>query len=119
MYTQANYRLQMSSAIHQEYEEGLQALGPSRMRYYKLLSLFSFENGNEIHFGEGLASFCNDRQQYDQLKEYIKEQKKWVRIENIEPTELSSRLWWLQIKLAEFGVFTPAERRSILPLMVL
>lgn len=109
----------MSSAIHQEYEEGLQALGTSRMRYYKILSLFSFENGNEIHFGEGLASFCNDRQQYDQLKEYIKEQKKWVRIENIEADELRMRLWWLQIKLVEFGVFSPSEHRSIFALMVL
>jgi hypothetical protein len=109
----------MSSAIYQEYEEGLQALGPSRMRYYKVLSLFTFENGNEIHFGEGMASFCNDRQQYDQLKEYIKEQKKWVRIENIEVDELRMRLWWLQIKLVEFGVFSPSEHRSIFPLLEL
>ena len=108
----------MSSAIHQEYEEGLQALGPSRMRYYKLLSLFSFENGNEIHFGEGLASFCNDRQQYDQLKEYIKEQKKWVRSPECT-TDLPMRLWWLQIKLVEFGVFSPSEHRSIFALMVI
>jgi hypothetical protein len=108
----------MSSAIHQEYEEGLQALGPSRMRYYKILGLFSFENGNEIHFGEGLASFCNDRQQYDQLKEYIKEQKKWVRSEE-KPQDLHNRLWWLQIKLVEFGVFSPSEHRSIFALMVL
>jgi hypothetical protein len=108
----------MSSAIHQEYEEGRQALGTSRMRYYKILSLFSFENGNEIHFGEGLASFCNDRQQYDQLKEYIKEQKKWVRSED-KPQDIQNRLWWLQIKLVEFGVFSPSEHRSIFALMVL
>lgn len=110
----------MSSAIHQEYEEGLQALGPSRMRYYKILSLFSFENGNEIHFGEGLASFCNDRQQYDQLKEYIKEQKKWVRTdEDADKHNLGLRLWWLQIKLVEFGVFSPSEHRLLSSLMVL
>ena len=108
----------MSSAIHQEYEEGLQALGTSRMRYYKILSLFSFENGNEIHFGEGLASFCNDRQQYEQLKEYIKEQKKWVRTAE-NPQDLHNRLWWLQIKLVEFGIFGPSEQRSIFPLMTL
>lgn len=110
----------MSSAFLQELEEGVHALGEQRMRYYKILSLFSFENGNEVHFGEGLSSFCNDRQQYDQLKDYIKEQKKWVRTtQDWTLSELSMRLWWLQIKLVEFGIFTPAEHRSIFPLMML
>lgn len=110
----------MSSAIHQEFEEGLQALGPSRMRYYKILSLFSFENGKEIHFGDGLASFCDNREHYDQIKEYIKEQKKWVRTEeDADKYNLGLRLWWLQIKLVEFGIFGPSEQRSIFPLMVL
>lgn len=109
----------MSSAIQQEYEEGLQALGEPRMRYYKILSLFSFENGNEIHFGEGLASYCNDREQYEKIKEYIKEQKKWIRTTDVPTTnEIRLRLWWLQIKLVEFGVFSPSEQRSIFPLMV-
>lgn len=108
----------MSSALLQELDEGIQALGEPRMRYYKLLSLFSFENGNEIHFGDGLAGFCNDRTQYEQLKEFIKEQKKWVRTAEY-PTDLNLRLWWLQIKLVEFGVFTPSEQRSLFPLMVL
>jgi hypothetical protein len=108
----------MSSAIQQEYEEGLQALGGPRMQFYKVLSLFSFENGNEIHVGEGLSAYCNDRQHYDQLKEYIKEQKKWVRNENTNPTELRMRLWWLQLKMVEFGVFSPSEQRSIFPLMM-
>lgn len=109
----------MSSALLQELEEGLQALGLPRMRYYKLMSMFSFENGNEIHFGEGMASFCNDRQQYDQLKEYIKEQKKWVKSTETDIDQMQIRLWWLQIKLVEFGVFSPSEHRSIFPLMVL
>ncbi len=109
----------MSSALLQELEEGVQALGELRMRYYKSMSMFSFENGNEIHFGEGLAAFCNDREQYDQLKDYIKEQKKWVRTTNDSPTVLETRMWWLQVKLVEFGVFTPSEQRSIFPLMML
>lgn len=109
----------MSSALLQELEEGLQALGEQRMRFYKLLSLFSFENGNEIHFGEGLAAYCNDRQQYDQLKDYIKEQKKWVRSTETDTHQMKLRLWWLQIKMVEFGVFTPSEQRSIFPLLVL
>lgn len=108
----------MSSAIQQEYEEGLQALGETRMRYYKILSLFSFENGNEVHFGEGLAGFCPDRQHYEHLKEYIKEQKKWVRSIEASPSEIASRIWWLQIKLMEFGIFSPSEQRSIFPLMM-
>lgn len=89
------------------------------MRFYKFLSLFSFENGNEIHFGEGLAAYCNDRQQYDQLKDYIKEQKKWVRSTETDMQQMKLRLWWLQIKMVEFGVFTPSEQRSIFPLLVL
>ena len=108
----------MSSALLQELEEGLQALGEARMRYYKILSMFSFENGNEVHFGEGLASFCPDRQQYEQLKEYIKEQKKWVRSTEVTSEQLRLRLWWLQIKLVEFGVFSPSEQRSLFPLML-
>lgn len=109
----------MSSALFQELEEGIQALGEPRMRYYKILSMFSFENGNEIHFGEALASFCNDRDQYEKLKEFIKEQKKLVRSTSESITNLELRLWWLQIKLVEFGVFSPSEQRSIFPLMVL
>lgn len=109
----------MSSAFLQELEEGIQSLGEPRMRFYKIMSLFSFENGNEVHFGEGLSSFCNDRQQYDQLKDYIKEQKKWARTTNDPSSVLNTRLWWLQIKLVEFGIFTPAEHRSIFPLMML
>lgn len=109
----------MSSALLQELEEGVQALGELRMRYYKIMSMFSFENGNEIHFGDGLSSYCNDRQQYDQLKDYIKEQKKWVRTASESIHTLDLRIWWLQIKLVEFGIFTPSEQRSILPLMVL
>lgn len=103
----------------QELEEGVQALGEPRMRYYKLLSLFSFENGNEIHFGEGLASFCNDRQHYEQIKEYIKEQKKWVKATPEDGCNLNTRLWWLQIKLVEFGIFSPSEQRSLFPLLML
>ena len=110
----------MSSALLQELEEGLQALGVTRMRYYKLMSLFSFENGNEIHFGEGMAAYCTDRDQYEKLKEFIKEQKKWVRsTPDATLDEMRIRLWWLQMKLVEFGVFTPAEHRSMFPSMVL
>lgn len=101
----------MSSALLQELEEGLQTLGLPRMRYYKILSLFSFENGNEIHFGEDMASFCNDRQHYESIKEYIKEQKKWVRSTEVDVTDLKLRLWWLQMKMLEFGIFSPSEHR--------
>lgn len=106
----------MSSALLQELDEGIQALGEPRMRFYKLLSLFSFENGNEIHFGEGLAAYCNDREQYDKLKDYIKEQKKWVRTVD-SPKDLTLRLWWLQIKLVEFGIFSPSEQRLLFPML--
>ena len=109
----------MSSVFLQELEEGIQALGDARMRYYKIMSLFSFENGNEIHFGDGLAGFCNDRTQYDQLKEFIKEQKKWVKSTTESMSTLNTRLWWLQIKLVEFAIFSPSEQRSIFPLLVL
>ena len=109
----------MSSALLQELEEGVQALGEPRMRYYKILSMFSFENGSEIHFGEGLASFCTDRQQYDQLKDFIKEQKKWAKTTTDTVCNLELRVWWLKVKLVEFGVFSPSEQRSIFPLMVL
>jgi hypothetical protein len=107
----------MSSALLQEYQEGVQALGAPRMRYFKLLSLFSFENGNEIHFGEGLSSYCNNRDHYDRLKDYVKEQKKWVRTEGGDATELGMRLWWLQIKLVEYAVFSPSEQRLIVSLL--
>ncbi len=106
----------MSSALLRELEDGVQALGEARMRYYKLLSLFSFDNGNEIHFGEGLAAYCNDRDQYDQLKEYIKEQKKWVRT-TTETIHLDLRLWWLHTKLVEFGLFSASEQRLLASLL--
>lgn len=89
------------------------------MRYYKLMSMFSFEGGNEVHFGEGMASFCNDREQYEKLKEFIKEQKKWVKSIEADITDLKLRVWWLQIKLVEFGVFSPGEHRSMFALMTI
>ena len=104
----------MSSALLQEYNEGVEALGESRMRYYKFFSLFSFENGNEVHFGDGMSSFCNDRTQYEQLKEYVKEQKKWLRSESPNQGEMQGRSWWLLQKLLEFGVFGSSEFRTIL-----
>jgi hypothetical protein len=107
----------MSSALLQELDEGLQALGDSRMRYFKILSLFSFENGNEIHFGDGLSSYCNNREHYERLKEYIKEQKKWVRTTTDSTSSLDLRLWWLQIKLVEYAVFSPSEQRLIVSLL--
>ena len=104
----------MSSALQQEYEAGMQALGQPRMQFYKLLSLFSFEGGNEVHFGEGIAGFCNDRTYYEQLKEYIKEQKKWVRSESGTPSDIQSRTWWLYHKIVAFGIFSSSELRTIL-----
>jgi hypothetical protein len=104
----------MSSTLLQEYEEGMKALGESRMKYFKFFSLFSFENGNEVHFGDGMSSFCDDRMHYEQLKEYIKEQKKWIRTESPNQTEMRRRAWWLLQKLLEFGVFSASEFRTIL-----
>ena len=101
-------------ALLQEYEEGIQALGDSRMRYYKFFCLVSFENGNEIHFGDGISSFCHDRTHYDQLKEYVKEQKKWLRTESPNQQDMKGRAWWLLQKLLEFGVFSASEFRTIL-----
>ena len=85
------------------------------MKFYKCLSLFSFENGNEVHFGQNIACYIHDRDKYEQLKEYIKEQKKWVRtLEAADPKELRSRLWWVCQKLLEYAAFTSAELRTIL-----
>ena len=110
----------MSSALLQELQEGLQALGEPRMRYYKILSLFSFDNGNEIHFGDNMAAYVMDSRPYEALRDYIREQKKWVRsTPDATLDEMRIRLWWLQMKLVEFGLFTPSEQRSIFPLMVL
>ena len=90
------------------------------MRYYKILSLFSFDNGTEIHFGDNMATYCNDSRHYEGIRDYIREQKKWVRsTPDANLQEMRIRLWWLQMKLVEFGLFTPSEQRSIFPLMVL
>jgi hypothetical protein len=109
----------MSSALLQEYEEGVRSLGAPRMQYYKILSLFSFENGSEIHFGDGLATFSASREQYDQIKEFVKEQKKWVRSTEAPVSELRMRIWWLQVKILEFSLFTNSEHRTMFPLMTI
>jgi hypothetical protein len=108
----------MSSALLQEYEEGIKSLGVARMQYYKVLSLFSFENGNEVHFGDGITCFA-EREQYDQIKEFVKEQKKWVRSTEAPPDQLRMRLWWLQVKILEFSLFTNSEHRTMFPLMAI
>lgn len=102
------------TTLQQEYEEGIQALGEHRMKFYKCLSLFGFENGNEFHFGENMVCCIHDRDKYEQLKDYIKEQKKWVRANNASPSELRLRLWWVCQKLLEFADFTSAEFRTII-----
>jgi hypothetical protein len=103
------------SALQREYEEGMNILGESRMKFYKCFDLFSFDNGNEIHFGDNIATLCEDKSHYDTLKEYIKEQKKWVRSEEAIPdAELHRRLWWLSYKILQFGLFSPTEARLIL-----
>lgn len=101
----------MSSAIQQEYEEGMSALGEQRMKFYKILSLFSFENGNEIHFGDNLSTFCDDKEHYTQFKEYVKEQKKIVRNEAL--SDIPNRLWWLKAKMIELGLFSASELRTV------
>jgi hypothetical protein len=108
----------MSSALLQEYDEGIKTLGAARMQYYKILSLFSFENGNEVHFGDGITCFA-EREHYDQMKEFVKEQKKWVRTTESPTSEMQLRLWWLRIKILEFSLFTPSEHRTMFPLMTI
>lgn len=104
----------MSSDLLAEYEQGIEALGEYRMKYYKFFSLFFFENGNEVHFGEGMSSFCNDRMQYDKLKDFVKEQKKWIRSETATQAQMAGRAWWLLEKVLEFGIFSASEFRTIL-----
>lgn len=104
----------MSSDLLAEYDQGIDTLGDCRMKYYKWFSLFSFENGNEIHFGEGMSSFCSDRAHYDKLKDFVKEQKKWIRSDTPTKPQMAGRGWWFLQKLLEFGIFSASEFRTIL-----
>jgi hypothetical protein len=49
----------------------------------------------------------------------VKEQKKWVRSTEAPPDQLRMRLWWLQVKILEFSLFTNSEHRTMFPLMAI
>ena len=108
----------MSSSLHQEYEEGVDALGAG-MVFYKFFSLLTVKTVGEettVRFGRGIVDEDVSRDVATRLKDYVKEQKEWVR-ENgrdVSLKECQRRMWWLVEKILEFGVFTSAEQKHIM-----
>lgn len=103
----------MSSAIHQEYEEGFDTLGPQGAVFFKFFSLFSAKDGT-VKFGPKIIDGHLDPEIVGELRAYLKEQKEWIRTERRPFREMTRRMWWLTQKIVEYGVFSSLEQKHVM-----
>jgi hypothetical protein len=105
--------------MNDEYKEGLATLGEAGMVYYKFLNLFRVTVKDDelaIRFGHS----CLDteelrREELLTFRQYLKEQKEWIRTtRGADPKELQRRMWWIVEKILEFGFFTSSDQKTIM-----
>lgn len=107
------------SAIHQEYQEGFDALGDIGTVFYKFFSLFSaklYSDRAEIRFGPNIVDEELPRDVVQKFREYLKEQKEWIREQGKKASkkEAIRRLWWVVEKMIEFGIFSSSEQKTVM-----
>ncbi len=100
----------MTTAIHQEYEEGFDTLGTSGVVFYKFFSLFSARE-DTVKFSRRIVDDDVDTDVVAEFRAYIKEQKEWVREKRQSPQEMKQRMWWIVEKIIENGIFSPGEQK--------
>lgn len=106
--------------MNDEYQEGLQTLGEAGMVYYKFLNLFRVTIKEEelaIRFGHS----CLDtedlrREELTLFRQYLKEQKEWIRTvaREVSRAELQCRMWWIVEKVLEYGFFTSSDQKTLM-----
>jgi hypothetical protein len=103
----------MNSAIHQEYEEGFDTLGPQGAVFFKFFSLFSAKD-DTVRFGRNIADDEIESKTVAEIRAYLKEQKEWIREERRSPIEMSRRMWWIVEKILEYGIFTSSDQKHVM-----
>lgn len=104
----------MTSVYHEEYVEGLEALGDAGMAFYKFFQSFTVKD-TAIRYGKRMVDANVPEETLRCMKEYIREQKQWIleQKKNADRKELRRRMWWLCQKFLDTGVFTPTEQHII------
>ena len=113
--------------LQAEYKDFFDGLGDVGTYTYKFFDLFKInlgngedEKGNKLvkglHWGKDTSDEELTDDQLKELKNYLKQQKSWIRKEqrNIKASECRRRMWFFLQKLMEIGAFTRGERREII-----
>lgn len=103
----------MSSAIHQEYEEGFDTLGPAGAVFFKFFTLFSAKD-DTVKFGRKIIDDTVDQKVVSEIRYYLKVQREWIRDENPSPAEMARRMWWIVEKILEYGIFTTSDQKHVM-----
>ena len=108
----------MSSELSQEYAEGYEALGHRGLVFYKFMSMVSVRIRDEeavIKFGPLLSCTYINLPRAEELREYLKEQKEWIREQGDKASvrEMTRRMWWLMQKMIDFGIWTIQDQKYI------
>jgi hypothetical protein len=108
----------MSSELSKEYAEGYDALGHRGLVFYKFVSMVSVKIRDEeavIKFGPNLSCTYINVPRAEELREYLKEQKEWIREQGDKASvrEMTRRMWWLMQKMIDFGIWTIQDQKYI------
>jgi len=103
----------MNSAIHQEYEEGFDTLGPHGAVFFKFFSLFSAKE-DTVKFGRNIVDDEVEHKVVAEIRAYLKEQKEWIREERRPPHEMRRRMWLIVEKIIEYGIFTSSDQKHVM-----
>ena len=98
--------------MQEEYAEGLEALGPAGMVFYKFVSLFRAK-GHEVSYGKLFTHANADPEVVEDIRMWLKAQKEWVRTRP-HVREMKHRMWWLVQSLMDRGLFDATAQRHIL-----
>lgn len=106
------------SELHQEYAEGLDALGPRGLVFYKFFSMVSVKIREEealLKFGPNLTCTYPNVENAERLRIYVKEQKEWIRVQgrNATSRDMISRMWWLLQKMIDYGMWSIQDQKYI------
>ena len=106
------------SELHQEYAEGLDALGPRGLVFYKFFSMISVKVREEeavLKFGPNMTCTHSEVGNAERIRAYVKEQKEWIRTQgrNAPIREMMTRMWWVLQKMIDYGMWSIPDQKYI------
>ena len=103
----------MDSAIHREYVEGFDTLGPQGAVFFKFFSLFSAKE-DTVKFGRNIMDDEIDQKVVSEIRFYIKQQREWIREERRPAHEMRRRMWCIVEKIIEYGLFSSSDQKHVM-----